>query len=164
MEKLDELDEKELLLEVAFLRATVTPNIRQKRKVDGKFVTFTKEELKSQIKNVIQPVSDLTADLGTLLSEVYKPRSVDRPLMGMEVRKETEVDGIKPGMVGWWTNAAGERKVGIVLDEDSIQMYTPRRYGYAPFGLPDTINNWVFSEEISEFIYVQKKCGIYLVL
>ena len=69
-------------------------------------------------------MSDLTADLGTLLSEVYKPRSVGRPLMGVDVRNEPDVDRIKPAMVGWWTNVAG-----AVLNEDSIQMYTSWRYG-----------------------------------
>ena len=76
-------------------------------------------------------------DLGTLLSEVYKTKNLLIDLW-CEWRSVKKLKLTELNMV--WLDA-GERKVGVVLDEDSIQMYTSRRYGYAPFGSPDTVNN-----------------------
>ena len=74
--KLDELSEKELVLEVSYLRTTIAPNIRQKRKdkESGKFINFTKSELISQIRNVIHPTNDLSKDLNSLLFDIYQSK------------------------------------------------------------------------------------------
>lgn len=42
---LNNLSDEEILKEVRFLRVTVAPNIREKRKVDNKFVKFSRQEL-----------------------------------------------------------------------------------------------------------------------
>ena len=72
--KLDELSEKQLIMEVCYLRSTIAPNIRQKRKENGKFINFTKNELISQIKNVIHPTNDLSKDVNSLLFDIYQAR------------------------------------------------------------------------------------------
>ena len=48
LNKLDQLSEKELLSEVRYLRQTLAPNIREKRKAGNKFVKFSIEELKTK--------------------------------------------------------------------------------------------------------------------
>ena len=46
LEKLDSLSDKQLLAEIAYLRSTVAPNIKQKIKLpSGKFETFNSDEL-----------------------------------------------------------------------------------------------------------------------
>lgn len=73
---LDTLNEKQLLLEITYLRLTVSPDIRQKRRVlvDGKirFQTFTKPELVRSIKSVIKPETDMTQDIDSLLRMALK--------------------------------------------------------------------------------------------
>ena len=72
---LDRLDEKSLLLEISYLRATIAPNIRQQRRVklpDGKFkfLKFSISELKMSIRNAIKPENNLQDDVDTLLKSV----------------------------------------------------------------------------------------------
>ena len=73
---LDKLDNKQLLLEFAYLRATVAPDIRQKRRVkilDGKFKfeNLSKEELKTLIRNAVYPENELRDDVDALLKSVF---------------------------------------------------------------------------------------------
>ena len=75
-ETLDNLDEKQLLLEVAYLRATIAPDIRQKRRVktvDGKFKfqKFSIEELKTSIRNAVHPENELRDNVDGLLKSVF---------------------------------------------------------------------------------------------
>lgn len=76
---LDDLTEKQLLLETCYLRYTVSPDIRQKRRVlvDGRYryQTFTKAELKRSIMSVVKPVVDVTEDIETLLKSVLKQQA-----------------------------------------------------------------------------------------
>ena len=65
-----------------YLRATIAPDIRGKRKEGNKFVKFTKEELVFQIKNAIKPTAERAVDVVSLLSCV----------MGLEVETRNEQD------------------------------------------------------------------------
>ena len=74
---LETLKEKELILETSFLRATVAPNIRQKRRIKSTdssksytYEKFTEEELRIAIRNVIKPEDDVSVDVNTLLKSV----------------------------------------------------------------------------------------------
>ena len=72
---LDKLDEKSLLVEICYLRATIAPNIRQQRRVklpDGKFkfLKYLTSELKTSIRNVIKPENDQQDDVDALLKSV----------------------------------------------------------------------------------------------
>ena len=82
----------------------------------------------------------------------------------VEISGQVPMDGIKPGMVAWWRNCVGDRELGVVLDNESVQLYTKRRNGYAPFGLADAIDRWDLEEEIVNYAYVQHSNGIYLQL
>ena len=59
---IESFSSKELLNEVAYLRSTISPNIRQQRrvKVDGKIriQKFTNDELKAEIRNSVKPKID----------------------------------------------------------------------------------------------------------
>ena len=71
IDKLEELDEDQLLKEVRYLRATVAPNIKEKRKEGNKFVKFNKEQLIFQLRNSIKPTSDNDVDVENLLSRAF---------------------------------------------------------------------------------------------
>ena len=65
---LDNLIEKQLLLEISNLRITVSPNIRQCRRVTLASGWFKQEyfsipELKVAIQNAVKPVSDIKNDI-----------------------------------------------------------------------------------------------------
>ena len=159
---LEKLEVDQLLLEVRYLRATVAPNIREKRMLEnGKFQTFSKAELLSQIKNALNPENDLISDVSTLLQGAYQIRDADTSAV---VELPSEDSAMTAGMVGWWTNSLGVQQVGVVLDNESIQMYTCKRFGYSPFGLPASLDSWDLVEEIEDFYYIQNNHGIYMQL
>ena len=71
---LNGLVETQLLHEIAYLRATIAPNIRQMRRVNdtaGKFrmEKFGLEELRTSIRNAVKPEEDRTADIDALLMQ-----------------------------------------------------------------------------------------------
>lgn len=74
---LDKLDEKSLLLEISYLRLTITPDIRQRRKVklpNGKFkfLKYSVYELKTAIRNAVKPENNLQDNVDTLLKSVLQ--------------------------------------------------------------------------------------------
>ena len=64
------MTEAQVKCEVAYLKLTYGPGIRYKRKVGKKFVNFSVDELRSQIRDVLSPNMDLTTDLGTAIKNV----------------------------------------------------------------------------------------------
>ena len=74
---LDSLNEKKLLAEVCYLRATVAPDICQMRRVktnDGRFrmEKFSADEPRTSIRNAVQPEDDVTNDIDSLLMNVIQ--------------------------------------------------------------------------------------------
>ena len=45
-----------------------------------------------------------------------------------------------------------------------VEEFHRRRYGYDPFGLPDTLDRWDLEEEVIEYSYLQTKFGKYLTI
>ena len=74
---LDALSMDQLLCEVSYLRSTIAPDIRQKRRVkiaEGKYKMekFTKAELLTSIRNAIHPVTEVVNDVDMLLKSALK--------------------------------------------------------------------------------------------
>ena len=57
------------MLEAKYLKKTIAPNIRFKRKIEKKFVNFTIEEIKSQIRDIIKHQTHDTSDLDINIPE-----------------------------------------------------------------------------------------------
>ena len=77
---LDSLNTKQLVNEVAYLRATIAPDIKQNRRIrlqSGKFKmeNFSGNELRINIKNVIQPESEAVDSIENLLKDVFKVKT-----------------------------------------------------------------------------------------
>lgn len=77
---LDQLKSKDLLLEVGYLRATIAPDIKQKRRIrldTGKFKmeNFSDQELRTSIRNSVNPESNLAETVKTLLRVVFEEKS-----------------------------------------------------------------------------------------
>jgi hypothetical protein len=75
LELLSNLDEKKLLTEIAYLRITIAPNIRQRRRITlkngkHKMEKFTTEELRTSIKNAVSPENEIINDVNELLKSV----------------------------------------------------------------------------------------------
>lgn len=75
VDKVDELVTAQLLSEVSYLKATISPNIRMKRRVNigdnkFKFENLSNAELKSSIRNAIKPEEEMGSDVNDLLLSI----------------------------------------------------------------------------------------------
>ena len=71
LDTLSNLNEKQLLQEIPYLRQTIAQNIRQMRhvKTNGKYKMerFTTEELKTLIRNALRPEDNVSDNICNLL-------------------------------------------------------------------------------------------------
>ena len=182
MELMETLNEKELLLEVSYIRCTLDSSIKQKRKIGGKFVKFSIEELKTQIRNCLLPTENLTSDLNSLLLEVIDlDKTVeilceslatddiqmqDQETSTSSVQSNSQVvrSGLLPGTTGWWQGPLGEEQIGVLLLEGSLQLYQKSRYGFIPDELPVNPHDWTIQAEIpaEKVFYITRRGNVFL--
>ena len=146
--ELENLTDSEILAEVRYLRQTLAPNIREKRKVDNKFVKFTKLELIQQIRSVLKPENEDFEDVNCLLL-----KSLEGP--GEQVGEDHGA-GVSDlvGTVGLFEGPLGSRCLGVVLSSDTIQLYQPSRYGFEPEDLSSSLNEWSLCTKIEDFDFI----------
>ena len=158
LEKLDQITEAQLISEVRYLRQTLAPNIREKRKVGNKFEKFSREELKNQILNVLKPETDYVEDIDTLLLATMKDKIADAD----EHEDDNKEDDVIIGKLVIAEGVLGERKVGLVMSEEAIQLYHLTRYGFEPDDLKDALKDWKVVSEIEDYNFITKRTGVYL--
>ena len=149
--------------EVRYLRITVAPNIREKRKEGNKFVRFDKEQLIYQIKNSIKPETDCRNDVENLLNNVFglqcEGQIVEVPSYNTASEDSTDptLSAFPPGIVGQFSGPLEEIAVGVVVSVDSglmLQLYESKRYGYIPaLTNLQSFKEWTLVEEISKYNY-----------
>ena len=75
IEKFDELSDEQVLAEAKYLKKTTGPNIRLRHKKGNQFIKYTIAEVKTQIRNVINPECILEVNVDDLLTNSSKSRS-----------------------------------------------------------------------------------------
>ena len=155
---LENMSEKDILEEVKLLRMTVAPNIREKRKVGNKFVKFSKRELISQIENILKPEDDISADIDSLLLSVLEENSADTS--NIEEDQIEVQDDI--GKVAVFEGPLGERKVGVVVAEATIQLYTKCRYGFQCDDLTVDTAVWKPIIPIEDYDFITRRNGVFM--
>ena len=157
LHKLEGLTEAEVLKEVRYLRQTIAPNIREKRKVEKKFVKFSKLELIQQIKSALRPENE---ELGNI--EILLKNSAKEHLKSAEKDSEDTVDEAGADTVALFEGFLGERKIGVVISKDTVQFYHLTRYGFQPDDLTSVISDWKLVEQIDDYDYISRRTGVYL--
>ena len=69
----------------------------------------------------------------------------------------------KVGMLGIWEGKLGEKEVGMIVDDDTLQMFQRERQGFVPVELMQKTEDWTLIEEISSYSYELKSKTVYLV-
>ena len=172
VEKLEVLSYEEVRLEVKFLKKTTAPQLRLKRKVEKKFIDYTKDQLIQQMRDVLTPRNDPSSSLGCLLASALQlPSDVDNTTENADIMDtcSNEIPGdesIPIGAHSFWRGTDDIVELGVVVDDKTIQMFKKTRTGYTPFGLPEDVLKWELVEVIPEehYHYIQKNHGYYLVL
>ena len=84
-DRLDVMCTKDLLLQIAYLRCTIAPNIREKRKVGNHFETFSDEELRRQILDAIKPSGEMEDDVDSIVINAWH----DNEEIGLSVENDS---------------------------------------------------------------------------
>ena len=157
LDKLDSLSEGELLSEVRYLRQTVAPNIREKRKVGNKFEKFSIEELKSQVSNVLKPENDYVEDIDNLLLQL-----MNRTSEASDAGEEDEEPNKDVGKVAVMEGPLKERRVGLVVSKDAVQLYHVTRYGLEPDDVTETLSDWQIVTLVDDYDFITRRTGVYM--
>ena len=157
LHKLDDLSEAEVLKEVRYLRMTIAPNIREKRKVENKFVKYTKSELIEQIKSVLRPESEELGNVETLLKNFAKDLQNTEQVQDLPGGEDELIN-----TVALFEGPLGERKIGVVLSKDTVQLYQLSRYGFQPEDLTSVLGDWKLVTKIEDYDFIQRRTGVYL--
>ena len=145
-----------------YLRQTIAPNIREKRKVENKFIKYSKAELINQIKNVLKPETDVEENVDTLLlNSLAKKLSQDDP--NKEGMKEAREESFPSGSVALLEGQLNERRVGVAIDTDTVQLYFMTRYGLEPEDTTEDMTKWKVLKIIEDYDYVKRRTREYLV-
>ena len=157
--RLDELTDQQIMTEASYLKKTIAPNLRYKRKEGNKMVNFTLDEIKRQIRDFISPESTVASNLQDLLhSALYKQEETEEILKDIPNQSEVPVNTL-----GKWQGKLGEIEVGMVVDRGDLQIFKKKRHGMVPSGLLQSVNEWTLLEEIEGYRYEEKNNVIYLV-
>lgn len=159
LHKLDSLTYEELSLEVGYLKKTIAPKLRFRRKVDNKFVKYSAEQLRQQLRDVIKPTNESSPDINALLQTALGNDALTTIC-------ETTPSSVEPGTHGLWRGPLDETVFGVSLDSSSLQTYKERRFGYVPDGLPQPLEEWTLTETFSDnqFSYIERGSMIFIVL
>ena len=153
IDKLDHMTDDQVKAEASYYKKIMDGGsaIRFKHKVGNKFEVFTIEELRQQIRNVIQPAGETVQDIDELLKVALK---IDyQPAQINAVSEESTETINDTGLLAWWTGPLGQRKIGAVMNDKSLQTSTLKRYGFIPDLLLELKCDWKIEEVIENFHY-----------
>ena len=139
----------DLLDQVAYLRCSIAPNIKQKRKVGNKFQMFSDEELRLQIIDVLKPTEDVVEDMNSLIVQVL---SEDRGNVESATPSSKDINTI--GKIGIWNGSFDRQCVGVQVTSDKLQLFRKvKRCYYKLSDLPEDRCEWALQETIPESDY-----------
>jgi hypothetical protein len=175
MDLLFKLPTKELILEVRYLRTTIGPNIKEKRRIrdsNGKcrFEKFSDEELRMQIKSVLRPEVNAEQDLEQLnkilLDVLGNPTNLVIDTAQVEsikdVAKKADLDLEASSECESMIGSLGERCVGVMLDSTTLQTFEAKKFGFAPSGYAADISEWKVIEVIENPYYIVVQSDLYM--
>ena len=160
IEKIHSLSFEQVKDEAGFLKKTTAPNIRYKRKINGKMVDFTFDELKQQVIDAIKPAKSSTSNVDDLLKGIFQsiadkeePAKAGNPSVEVAPKPGHPVD-----LLGWWQGPLGEMYLGLVVDETTFQLHDCTWHGFQPFDLPKDIE-----EDINVYHYIACGSPVFLI-
>ena len=160
--RLSVMHTKELLSQISYLRCTIAPHIKQKRKVGNKFELFSDEEMRLQIIDVLNPNEPTTDNMDELIV---------RTLSEVQVEDEDGPSAVPDdggiGQIGIWKGPFDRQCVGVLVAKDKLQLFRKVKRGYFKISdLPEDKCEWELQEIIPEadYEYVEQQDHILLKL
>ena len=121
IQRLDDMDTRNLLNQIAYLRCTIAPNIRQKSKRNGKFEVFSDEELRQQIIDVIKPIEEVEVDLESLVIDALNEETSKTSVVTLDKRI---------GEIGIWKGSFNRQCIGTLVTDEKLQLFRKVKQSY----------------------------------
>ena len=162
---LDKLTDEQVLAEASYWKKIHGGGscIRFRHKVGNQFVKFTIDEMRQQIRDVVQPVGEQIEVIDELLKtalakHIQKELPVDANVHGgVEANDDEEDDEV--GLLCWWNGPLDQTQVGVVMNQDSLQMFSLKRYGFVPDMLLVNKKDWTLEHLIENIIMKKLEAG-----
>ena len=162
IDRLNTMSTEELLDQITYLRYTIAPNIRQKRKVGNKFEQLSDDELRLQITDVLKPMENIADDMNELIVNALsaEPENSENVL-------PTIPDDSNIGKIGIWKGSFDRQCVAVQITTEKVQLFRKMKRGYYKLSdLPENKDEWELQECIpeSDYEYVEQQGQILLKL
>ena len=66
------------------------------------------------------------------------------------------------GTLGWWIGPLEEKRLGIIIDNDTLKLYEKSHYGYVSMVTHEKLEEWDLLESIENYEFVERRSGIFL--
>ena len=114
------------------------------------------ENFRKKVKAVIRPENEDFAEVNCLLLNSVR---------GPGGRREEDVvsagDALL-GTVGIFEGPLGARCLWVVLNNSTLQLYQPSRYGFEPEDLSSSLDDWRLCTKIDDYDFISRRTGVYL--
>ena len=96
---------------------------------------------------------------------------IEQLLFESNFEKVTECDSAEKNMddadstignVAVMEGPLGERRVGLVLTKEVVQLYHHTRYGFEPDDVTEVSSDWKVVEVIEDYDHITRRTGMYL--
>ena len=125
------------------------------------------------VETLIEHALELNAPVGPVVAntvvvertetERHVGGSVD-PVANTVVVERTETERHVGGTVAWWKGPLDEQKLGVVIDDTTLQLYELGRFGFKPRGLAVELEEWSKVEVVESYSYEARGASVYLVI
>ena len=65
------------------------------------------------------------------------------------------------GLLGWWNGPLGQTKIGVAMNDDTLQMFSLRRYGFVPDSLLENKMDWTLQNKVIKYHYEEIKDKVF---
>ena len=66
------------------------------------------------------------------------------------------------GTLGWWIGPLEEKRLGIIIDNNTLKLYEKSHYGYVPMVTHEKLEECDHLEPIENYEFVERRSGIFL--
>ena len=74
------------------------------------------------------------------------------------------LDENEVGLLGRWNGPLGQTKIGVAMNDDTLQMFSLRRYGFVPDSLLENKMDWTLHNKVIKYQYEEIKDKVFLIL
>ena len=114
--------------------------------------------MKSSKLNVLKPENEYVEDIDKLLLDTLSNQANSDAKSDQNKRE----DDLNIGKVAVLEGPLSERRVGLVMSEETVQLYNFTRYGFEPDDVTVSYIDWKVISVIDDYDFITRRTGVYL--